>query len=158
MWTGDWWMRIQNLLPPGATVVPIILSSDATQLTNFSGGKSAWPVYVTIGNIPKSIRAKISSYSTLLLAYLPVAKLQCFPAKERGDQVSRLFHASMTEILAPLITAGRDGVEMNCGDGFVRHCFPILAAYIADNPEQTLIAGCQKNLCHRCIVKHDQRG
>ncbi|KAF8598297.1 hypothetical protein BDV93DRAFT_534372 [Ceratobasidium sp. AG-I] len=140
MWTGDWWMRIQNLLPPGATVVPIILSSDATQLTNFSGGKSAWPVYVTIGNIPKSIRAKISSYSTLLLAYLPVAKLQCFPAKERGDQKARLFHASMTEILAPLIAAGRDGVEMNCGDGF------------------TLIAGCQKNLCHRCIVKHDQRG
>ncbi|KAG9089283.1 hypothetical protein FRC06_001638, partial [Ceratobasidium sp. 370] len=58
MWTADWWMRIQKLLPPGATVVPIVLSSDATQLTNFLGGKSAWPVYITIGNIPKSIRAK----------------------------------------------------------------------------------------------------
>lgn len=79
---------MQNLLPQGATVIPIILSSDATQLTNFSGGKSAWPVYVTIGNIPKSILAKVNSYSTLLLAYLPVAKLHCFPSKERGDQVS----------------------------------------------------------------------
>jgi hypothetical protein len=78
---------LQNQLPPGATVVPIVLSSDATQLTNFSGGKSAWPVYISIGNIPKSIRAKVNSYSTLLLAYLPVAKLQCFPKKERGDQV-----------------------------------------------------------------------
>jgi hypothetical protein len=106
MWTADWWWRIQvsfsslkhyngvnsdkiqNKLPAGATVVPIILSSDATQLTSFSGGKTAWPVYVSIGNIPKSIRAKVNSYSTLLLAYLPVPKFDCFPEKERGNQVS----------------------------------------------------------------------
>ncbi|CUA72116.1 hypothetical protein RSOLAG22IIIB_10097 [Rhizoctonia solani] len=145
-------------LPHGATLVPIILSSDATQLTNFSGGKSAWPVYISIGNIPKAIRAKISTYSTLLLAYLPVPKFDCFPAKERGDQKARLFHESMEEILRPLVQAGTDGVEMNCGDGYVRHCYPILAAYIADNPEQTMIAGCRRNLCHRCTVERDKRG
>ncbi|KAG9088781.1 hypothetical protein FRC06_001853 [Ceratobasidium sp. 370] len=117
MWTADWWMRIQKLLPPGATVVPIVLSSDATQLTNFSGGKSAWPVYK-----------------------------------------ARIFHESMAQILDPLLTAGVDGVEMNCGDGYVQQCYPILTAYIADNPEQTMIAGCQCNLCHRCTAKHDQRG
>ncbi|EUC59872.1 Zn-finger protein, putative [Rhizoctonia solani AG-3 Rhs1AP] len=122
MWTADWWMRIQNQLQPGSTVIPIILSSDATHLTNFSGGKSAWPVYVSIGYISKSIRAKISSYSTLLLAYLPVPKFDCFPAKERGDQKARLFHESMAEILKPLETAGTNGVEMNCGDGYVQHC------------------------------------
>jgi hypothetical protein len=72
-------------------------------LTNFSGGKTAWPVYISIGNIPKSIRAKINSYSTLLLAYLPVPKLECFPEKERGDQVGffdikvRLITHSFTE-------------------------------------------------------------
>ncbi|KAG9077897.1 hypothetical protein FRC06_008645, partial [Ceratobasidium sp. 370] len=38
MWTADWWMDIQKKLPPGATVVPIILSSDSTQLTNLSEG------------------------------------------------------------------------------------------------------------------------
>ncbi|EUC60634.1 hypothetical protein RSOL_356350, partial [Rhizoctonia solani AG-3 Rhs1AP] len=110
MWTADWWMRVQNKLPHGATLVPIILSSDATQLTNFSGGKSAWPVYISIGNIPKAIRAKISTYSTLLLAYLPVPKFDCFPAKERGDQKARLFHESMEVILRPLVQAG---VNMN---------------------------------------------
>ncbi|KAG8720172.1 hypothetical protein FRC09_010014 [Ceratobasidium sp. 395] len=145
-------------LPPGATVVPIILSSDATQLTNFSGGKSAWPVYITIGNIPKSIRAKINTYSSLLLAYLPVPKLDCFPKSERGDRKARLFHECMTEILKPLVSAGEHGVEMDCGDGYVRHCYPILAAYIADNPEQTLVAGCKRNVCHRCTVPEDERG
>ncbi|KAG8747275.1 hypothetical protein FRC12_014116 [Ceratobasidium sp. 428] len=158
MWTADWWMRIQQQLPPGSTIIPIVLSSDSTQLTNFSGGKSAWPVYITLRNIPKSIRAKINSYSSLLLAYLPVPKFDCFPPSVRGDQKARLFHESMTQILEPLISAGKDGVEMNCGDGYVRHCYPLLAAYIADNPEQTLVAGCKRNLCHRCTVKHDERG
>jgi hypothetical protein len=47
---------------------------------------------------------------------------------------------------------------MDCGDGKVRRCYPILAAYIADNPEQTRIASCCRNLCYRCIVPRDARG
>ena len=39
---------------PGATVVPILLSTDKTQLTSFRN-KSAYPLYLTIGNIPKEI-------------------------------------------------------------------------------------------------------
>ena len=41
----------QLKLPVGATVAPIILSSDKTKLSQFRGDKSAWPVYLTIGNI-----------------------------------------------------------------------------------------------------------
>jgi hypothetical protein len=44
---------------PGATVVPILLSSDRTQVTVF-GTKTAYPVYLTIGNLPKDIRCKPS--------------------------------------------------------------------------------------------------
>ncbi|EUC56746.1 hypothetical protein RSOL_193550 [Rhizoctonia solani AG-3 Rhs1AP] len=158
MWTADWWNEIQKKLPPGATVIPIIISSDATQLTNFSGGKSAWPVYITIGNIPKGIRAKVNSYATMLLAYLPSPKFDCFTKKERGNQKCKLFHECMKIVLEPLVKAGNEGVEMECGDGFVRRCFPILAAYIADNPEQTMIAGCRRNRCYRCTVGRDKRG
>ena len=39
---------------PGATILPVIILSDKTQLTNFSN-KSAYPLYMTIGNIPKEI-------------------------------------------------------------------------------------------------------
>ncbi|KAG1828745.1 hypothetical protein DFJ58DRAFT_876866 [Suillus subalutaceus] len=39
---------------PGVTVIPIILSSDKTQVTMFRN-KYAYPVYMTIGNIPKEI-------------------------------------------------------------------------------------------------------
>lgn len=64
----------------------------------------------------------------------------------------------MEKLVEPLVRAGTDGVKLKCGDGYYRHCYPILAAYIADNPEQTMIAGCRKNLCYECLVDRDERG
>ncbi|KAH9928242.1 hypothetical protein B0H21DRAFT_781211 [Amylocystis lapponica] len=47
MWTGDWWWDLQKHLPADAMIAPIILSSDKTQLSTFSGDKTAWPCLVT---------------------------------------------------------------------------------------------------------------
>ena len=59
---------------PGATIIPIIISSDKTQITLFRN-KTAYPVYLTIGNLPKSIRRKPSRQGQILLAYLPTSRL-----------------------------------------------------------------------------------
>ncbi|KAL6300356.1 hypothetical protein BKA93DRAFT_819505 [Sparassis latifolia] len=96
-WTGQWWWDLQKCLPHGATIVPLILSSDKTQLSNFSDDKSAWP-----------------------------------------------------SLLEPLIKAGKEGVDMVCADGCMRHVYAILAAYIANHPEQCLVSGCQENHCPKC--------
>jgi len=53
-------------------VVPIIGLSDQTHLTNFSGDKKAWPVYMTIGNILSRTRSSPAKMPILLLALLPV--------------------------------------------------------------------------------------
>ena len=60
---------------PGATIVPVLVSTDKTQLTQFRN-KSAYPIYMTIGNIPKEIRRKTSLRAYLLLGYLPTTKLE----------------------------------------------------------------------------------
>jgi hypothetical protein len=48
--------HVQGLLPLGSTLAPIIIATDKTQLTQFSGNKKAYLVYLTLGNLPRSFR------------------------------------------------------------------------------------------------------
>ena len=136
----------------------MILASDATRLSQFGGDKITWPVYLSIGNVDKSVRCQPTKRATVLLGYLPTSKLECFAESERGEQKHISFHYAMSRILAPLREAGLKGVEMTCADGYVRRVHPIIAAYVADFPEQCLIACCKESRCPRCKVTSKQRG
>ena len=111
---------VKELLSLGATVVPVIISSDKTRLSQFRGDKSAWPVYLTIGNISKDIRRQASSRATVLIGYLPVGKFDCFTEKARQATRYHTFHHCMSILTESLVSAGTDGVDMTCPDGFGR--------------------------------------
>ncbi|EGN98210.1 hypothetical protein SERLA73DRAFT_123569 [Serpula lacrymans var. lacrymans S7.3] len=125
MWTGKWWHSVQALLPRGASVAPVIIATDKTQLTQFSGDKFAYLVYLMLGNIPSSIRHKPSQHACALIGYLSVNKL-------------------------PLIEAGCKGMEVTGGDGAVRKIHPIFAYYVADYPEQCLVTCSKYGTCPKC--------
>ncbi|KAF8414833.1 hypothetical protein BGX38DRAFT_1147783 [Terfezia claveryi] len=47
--TGDWWWDTQMTLPVASSLVPILITSDQTCLTNFSGDKKLWPIFISVG-------------------------------------------------------------------------------------------------------------
>lgn len=146
---------IQSKLPSGATLAPVIIATDKTQLTQFSGNKSAYPIYLTIGNIPKAIRRKPSKKACILIGYLSVEKINRKEMTDRAyrSKIQRLFHESMRIILEPLKKAGHEGVEMTGADGAVRMVFPILSCYAADYPEQCLVTCSKYGTCIKCKAK-----
>ncbi|KAF8258427.1 hypothetical protein EI94DRAFT_1912347 [Lactarius quietus] len=154
MHTGNWWWAVQTSLEgrrPGATVVPVIISSDKTQLTLFRG-KMAYAVYLTIGNIPKAI-------SQMLVAYIPTSRLE-----EMGNKAARrralgnVYHCCMRKILALITAYGETGVAMLSSDGIWRRCHPILAAFVGDYPEQALVTCTYQGRCPKCIVPPEELG
>jgi hypothetical protein len=122
----------------------VIVSSDKTQLTLFHD-KQAYPVYLTIGNIPKDIHRKLLHHAQLLVAYIPTTKLGGISNKSaRRRTLANLFHACMGHLLDSIVPHGETGLPMMSGDGVWRRCHPIFAVFIGDYPEQTL-ATCTYN-------------
>ena len=114
---------------------------------------------MTIGNIPKHIRRKPSRQGQILLAYLPTSKLGHITNKaSRRHCLSNLFHYCMQSILKPLEKARREGIELVNGDGTVRRCYPILAAYVGDYPEQVLVSIVKSGNCPICPAPRDDIG
>lgn len=110
-------------------------------------------MYLTIGNIPKSLRRKPSQRACILIAYLPVEsqlKATGVSETERKNRTQRLFHEAMRLVLEPLIEAGKNGVEMTGANGEVRLVHPLLACYAADFPEQCLVTCTKYGTCPKC--------
>jgi hypothetical protein len=142
-----------------ATALPLILSTDQTSLSYMCGGQKAYPVYVTFGNISKSVRRKPKKRATVLLGYLPVDAFEDVPNDdERRRMKADLIHRSMEAMLEPLQKASEEGVDMWCADGRLRRVYPMVAAHIADWPEQNLMSCTSEGSCPVCSTKWAGRG
>ena len=139
-------------------IIPVIISSDKTQLTLFRD-HMAYPIYMTIGNIPKTVRRKPSRMAQILIGYIPTTKLLGLTNKAaRRRAIANLFHGCMRQVLQPLVVPGESGVAMMTGDGVWRRCHPIFANFIGDYPEQALVTCTYNGRCPKCIVTPGELG
>ncbi|KAG0641324.1 hypothetical protein HOY80DRAFT_883359, partial [Tuber brumale] len=161
MHAGDWWLETQDSLLDGATLVPIICSSYVMFLTNYSGDKKVWPIYLTIGNILSKTRNKSSKHASALLALLPVPPKMLVVASRDSRQrlvTNEILCELIEAIFTPIGEVAEVGIEIECPDGKVRQCFPCLAAWIADHLENVTLNGIQQNQCAVCETTTDQLG
>ena len=93
MHTAEWWWETQDQLPDQATVVPLLIATDKTLLTQHHGDVSGWPVYLTIGNLDRKTRRSQKRPGQLLVGFLPVVP-------NTGDGVkAKIWHLAMETIL-----------------------------------------------------------
>ncbi|KAG2110204.1 uncharacterized protein F5147DRAFT_651860 [Suillus discolor] len=161
MHTGKWWWEMQKKLDEhcsGGTIVPIIISLDKTQVTMFRI-KTAYPVYLTIGNIPKEICHKLSYGSHILLAYLPTTCLEyIINQASHHHAIANLYYACLCRVLALLKPAGLEGIPMHSRDGALRRCHLLFATFISDYPEQLLATGVKFGECPKCDIEAKDMG
>ncbi|KAG2030385.1 hypothetical protein BDR03DRAFT_936678 [Suillus americanus] len=70
---------IQDKLPRGATIVPIVLASDKTPVSRQMGGLEMHPTFLTIANIRSDIRMKATAHAWLCITYMPIPQFVCNP-------------------------------------------------------------------------------
>jgi hypothetical protein len=132
--------RYQTFLPEGATLLGVTLSSDKTNITVMTGGRTAHPVLLSLANIHMDVCMKASSHAFVLLALLPCPTFIVKDRPTRSVLESRVVHLCLDIITEPLKLAAQAGRMMSDPCGFSRFCFTALASYIVDTPEAALIA------------------
>ncbi|KAG1869020.1 hypothetical protein DFJ58DRAFT_857358 [Suillus subalutaceus] len=143
MHTGKWWWDTQKKLnrhSPGGTIIPIIISSDKTQVTLFHNKSPSRGAHI-------------------LLAYLPCTRLKHITNKASQHRtMANLYHACLSRVLTPLKSVGLDRLRMASGDGTLRRCHPLFASFVGDYPEQLLATGIKFGECPKCDIDADETG
>lgn len=154
MASADMWWETQLQLPgEGNTVVPLVIASDKTQVTNHAGDLTAHAVYLSIGNLRAHARNANDRPGSILLAMMPCVK------EKDPDVQDRLFHECLRTLFDPVKqVSNRYGMEVECADGWVRQCFPVIAALVVDYEEQAKLTGVKSGRhCTICKIDPDFR-
>ncbi|KAI8147742.1 hypothetical protein BJV82DRAFT_305675 [Fennellomyces sp. T-0311] len=155
LYSSDWWIKLQKELPKGAVVLAIMLASDETVITG-NQRQQAWPLYLKLGNTLRQFRDKSEFGASKLLAYFPYMDSQrdvgpWFAAARRA-----VFHYCLSRILRPY---RKNRLYDIVGPHYRNYaCYPALATYTADYPEQCLLAGTKQGpntnrACPSCITE-----
>ncbi|KAF8414436.1 hypothetical protein EV426DRAFT_579176 [Tirmania nivea] len=158
------WEPVKCNIPVGSMLIPVLLASDQTHLTNYSGDKKLWPLYMSIGNIKSTIRNKPTMNAWIPIALLPVPpkrlyKIPNYSTETQELNALQITHEILSHILSPLADAKtQEGIEMvYCNENIYR-CVPKLFAWLADHMENATIHGIASNHCPICVAPPNEFG
>ncbi|KAI0364600.1 hypothetical protein BV20DRAFT_955911, partial [Pilatotrama ljubarskyi] len=150
---GEWAWRQANMISqhPDAmdsSFVPVILGSDKTTVSVATGQNEFYPLYCSIGNVHNNVR-RAHRNAVAILAFLAIPKTNKRDANDSQFRKFRrqLFHTSLGRILESLRPWMETPDVVRCGDGHFRKAVYGIGPYIADYPEQALLACIVQGWC-----------
>ncbi|EMD36420.1 hypothetical protein CERSUDRAFT_52595 [Gelatoporia subvermispora B] len=157
--SGDWaWDQATKIAKDpqtdGAMFVPVILSTDKTTVSVATGQNEYYPVYASIGNVHNNVR-RAHRNAVVVIGFLniPKASKECEKDAEFLKFRRQLVHTSLAAMLETL----KPGMEVpdivRCADGHFRKAIYGIGPYIADYPEQALIACVVQGWCAKCTAE-----
>src|SRR5260370_42494757 len=141
----------------------LLIATDETHLTNCSGDKKAHGVYLSLGNIHASLRAKKNSDTWILIGLLLLPSYKFVEtdfglsktASEslHGILSQQLIHKSLHLMLKSL--ANHTTLYQAIGpDGLLRTMYPVLMGWISDLKDQFTLACVSSLACAVCMVTY----
>ncbi|PSR74958.1 hypothetical protein PHLCEN_2v9424 [Hermanssonia centrifuga] len=154
--TGNWaWRKADKLAEnpnnKGAMLVPVIAGSDKTTVSVGTGQNEYYPLYLSIGNITNSVR-RAHRDGLIPIAFLAIPKT----GRQYDDDVAyrtfrwQLYHQSLSRIFRSLKPHMETPTVLRCPDRHYRRALYSMGPYIADYPEQALLAGIVQGWCPKC--------
>ncbi|KAI6162860.1 hypothetical protein EDD17DRAFT_1776420 [Pisolithus thermaeus] len=156
--TGNWaWNQCNELSKDsdnhGAMFVLIILGSDKTTVSVATGNNEYYPLYISAGNVHNGMR-HAHGEAVSLLGFLSIPKIDKeFEADPEFHTFQRhLFHTSLEAIFHAMHPAMTKPQSVKCADGHYHRAIYGLGPYIADYPEQALLACIVQGWCPKCTA------
>ncbi|KAJ3475333.1 hypothetical protein NLI96_g11907 [Meripilus lineatus] len=137
----------------GSMFAPVILGADKTTVSVATGNSEYHPVYMSLGNISNDLRRGHCD-AVVPVAFLAIPKT-CRENEKKDDFRlfrKQLYHASLAHILQPLREGMTTPQVLMCPDGHYRRVIFELGPFIADYPEQVLLAGIVQGWCPKCLA------
>jgi hypothetical protein len=80
-------IEVNTTLRLGDTLLPLILRSDRTHLSDVAGNNNEWLFYMTIGNLTSKIRQLPSTHTVVIvtLMEIPITNI-IIPQKQQDEQ------------------------------------------------------------------------
>ncbi|KAJ7115096.1 hypothetical protein C8R43DRAFT_902897 [Mycena crocata] len=159
--SGNWAWRQADIIAEdpathGSTYVPAILGSDKTTVSVATGQNEYYPLYLSNGLVYNGVR-RAHRNAVTLIGFLAIPKTD----RENKDSTEfrtfrrNLFHGSLRHILQSLKPAMTTPEVALFADGHYRRVIYGLGPYIADYPEQVLLACVVQGWCARCTASRE---
>ncbi|EGN94685.1 hypothetical protein SERLA73DRAFT_96032 [Serpula lacrymans var. lacrymans S7.3] len=115
-----------NQFPEGATMMPIIMASDKTNVTRGTGNLEMHPTFLMIANIASDVRMKATAQAWRCVAFIPTPKFDVHNDFQ-GILQARVWHKCMDKVCVNLKIAAKVGTFIPDPFGLVRYVFTPLA-------------------------------